>query len=448
MGRKSFFRKRLYVLPVLITLTVFACNKPQIQFSAVYNGDNYTNVVEVDTFSVKLSTVFLDSFVTSGSPAQLLGRYIDPYFGTITSQTFTQFTTPLPVPLLTIYSVYDSIKLIERINRTFYGDTTKFQRFQVSQLTQTMVFPPNQIAYYNKNTIPYDPTILGSADALIRPTAGLTTLGNGDSINIKMPDSMGEDLFGLIFRNSDTITNQMIFQNYFKGLTVYPDTTLPGAIYGFKDSAVLRIYYHEPGVTITYKTIDFPIYQPNTQFNHIPYDRTGTPTASLNALNPELQSTASGNQSYLQPITSLYVKLLFPTISNLQGYQDYLAVMKAELIIRPVNATYSPLYALPPAVTMSLTSTTNTIGAALPYGSGNLIIDYLYGTNTSYSYDITSYIQGALNQGAPNNAINGLILFTPPATYNVMFNRAVLGDQYSLLKSNQVSLQIFYASYY
>jgi hypothetical protein len=448
MGRKSFFRQPSFVLPVLISLTAFACAKPQIQFSGVYNGDNYTNVVQVDTFSVKLSTVFLDSFITSGTSAQLIGRYIDPYFGVITSQSFTQFAPPLPVPLLSIYSTYDSIVLIERINRTFYGDTTKFQRFEVSQLTQTMIPPPNQVAFYNNNSIPYDPTVLGSADVLIRPTAGLTTLGNGDSVLIRMPDSMGEDLFGLIFRNSDTVTNDAIFQNYFKGLTVYPDTTLPGAIYGFRDSAVLRIYYHEPGVTTVYKTIDFPVLYPITQFNHIPYDRTGTPTAPLNALNPELQSTASGNQAYLQPITSLYVKLLFPTISNLQGYQDYLAVMKAELIIKPVAATYSPLYALPPLLPMSLTNSSNTIGATLPYGTGNLMIDYLYGTNTSYSYDITSYIQGALNQGAPNNAINGLILFTPAASANTTFNRAVLGNQFSPLQSNQVSLQIFYASYY
>jgi hypothetical protein len=72
----------------------------------------------------------------------------------------------------------------------------------------------------------------------------------------------------------------------------------------------------------------------------------------------------------------------------------------------------------------------------------------LYGTNTNYSYDITTYIQNALKQGAQNNAKNGLILIAPSNTYNTMFNRTVLGNSYNAQKSNQISLKIYYASYY
>ncbi|HET7002223.1 MAG TPA: hypothetical protein VFI33_12965, partial [Puia sp.] len=90
----------------------------------------------------------------------------------------------------------------------------------------------------------------------------------------------------------------------------------------------------------------------------------------------------------------------------------------------------------------------NTIGPQLPVGSGNLGIDYLYGINTNYSYDITAYIQSAIAQGAPNNAKNGLIIVTPAATFNILFNRAVIGNSYNAQKSNQISLKIYYASYY
>jgi Domain of unknown function (DUF4270) len=429
-------------------MVMLACTKPQIRFDNIYNGDNYTNIVLVDTFSVKLSTVFLDSFSTSGTKVQLLGRYIDPYFGTITSRSFSEIGTPTPQPVITNFSVYDSIQLIMRIDRTFYGDTTKVQRFNVSQLTDVMTFPQNQTAYYNNNSIAYDPAVLGSTNILIRPTGGFTSQLKGDSVMMTMPNSMGEDLFGLLYRNSDTITNPSIFENYFKGLTVYPDTALPGAVYGFKDTMFLRIYYHEPGVTKIFKTTDFPVVNQFTQFNQIRYDRTGTPTAPLNAFNPELPSTSSGNQAYLQPITSLYVKLLFPTISNLLGYQDYLAVMKAELVVKPVAGSYSPTLNLPPLVPLALTTDANTIGTQLPYGSGSLNIDYLYGTNTNYSYDITAYIQNALLQGAPNNAKNGIMLITPSPLFNTIFNRAVIGDEYNARKSNQISLNIYYASYY
>jgi hypothetical protein len=450
MGRKCYAGRGsfIYLLPFVFILAFIGCSKPQISFQSVYNGDNAQNVVAIDTFAVQVSTVFLDSFTTSGTTAQLLGRYIDPYFGTITSRSYSDIGVPAPLPVLSNVSVYDSIVLINRINKSFYGDTTKDQRFLVSQLTQVMNYPGLQTAFYNNNSIPYDPEILGSATVRINPTAGLTSQRAGDSIRMTMPNWMGEQLFGILYRQPDTVKNSSIFRQFFKGLTMYPDTTMPGAIYGFKDTMVLRIYYHEPGVVVVQKTIDFRVENQSTQFNQITYDRTGTPTANISAANTELQSASTGNQAFLQPITSLYVKLLFPTISNLLGFQDYLAVMKAELVIKPVAGSYSPTYALPPVLNLSNTNQGNTIGTTLPFGNGNLSIDYLYGTNTNYSYDITPYIQNALTQGAPNNAKNGLILIVPANAFNVMFNRTVIGDARNPLRSNQIVLEIFYASYY
>ena len=450
MARNFYFRNRssLCLLPFLIVIAIFGCTKPQIAFQNLGNGNNTPNVVTVDTFAVQVSTVFLDSFTTSGTRAQLLGRYIDPYFGTITSQSYTDIGTPSPLPLITNISVYDSIQLIMRIDRTFYGDTTQVQRYLVSQLTQVMNFPGTQTAFFNNNSIPYDPTPLGSVDVRINPTAGLTTQRIGDTIKIKMPNSLGEQLFSLLYRQPDTITNPAIFRGYFKGLTIYPDTSLPGAVYGFKDTMMLRIFYHEPGVVVTQKSTDFGVVNQFSQFNQIKADRIGTPTEKVNRQTPELQSTASGNEAFLQPITSLYIKLLFPTISNLAGYPDYLAIMKATLETKPVQGTYSPIYNLPPLVNLSLTGEGNTIGAQLPVGNGNLGVDYLYGINTNYSFDITAYIQSAIAQGAPNNAKNGLIIVTPAALFNTMFNRAVIGNSYNAQKSNQISLKIYYASYY
>ena len=57
-------------------------------------------------------------------------------------------------------------------------------------------------AFFNNNSIPYDPTILGYADVKINPFAGLTSQRLGDSIKITMPNSMGQDLFGLIIQTA------------------------------------------------------------------------------------------------------------------------------------------------------------------------------------------------------------------------------------------------------
>ena len=451
MARKFNFRQKFafFSLPLILMMISFACIKPIIEFQNVYNGDNATNVVMVDTFSVQMSTVFLDSFVSSGTPVQLIGRYIDPYFGVITSQGYSDYGPPRPLPTLTNFSVYDSLQLITRIDRTFYGDTTPVQRFEVSQLTQVMNPPGQQVAFFNNQSVPYNPTVLGYADVQIYPHRGLTSQRAGDTIKISLPNSMGQELFGLLYRQPDTIKSDNAFRNYFKGLTVYSDTTRPGAIYGFKDSMFIRLYYHDPGTTITEKFADFPVINGRLQFNQITANRSGTPTEPLGQSYTELASTASGNQAYMQPITSLYVKLLFPTISNIYGYPDYLALMKAELVVKVVQGTYSPLFNLPPAVNLALTGPANTIGGILSSsGSGNLTVDYLYGTNTGYSYDITAYIQNALTQGAPANQKDGLIMIAPAATYNTQFNRGVFGNTYNSQNSNQISLKLYYASFY
>ena len=131
MTRNFYFRNRssLCLLPFLIVIAIFGCTKPQIAFQNLGNGSNTPNVVTIDTFAVQVSTVFLDSFTTSGTRAQLLGRYIDPYFGTITSQSYTDIGTPSPLPLITNISGMIRSELIMRIDRTFYGDTTKSATF-------------------------------------------------------------------------------------------------------------------------------------------------------------------------------------------------------------------------------------------------------------------------------------------------------------------------------
>ena len=450
MTRKCNLRRRLslYLLPVLLLLGMFSCTKPSINFGTNFSSDNNTNVIGIDTFSVKMSTVFLDSFPTSGSGTMLLGQYKDPYFGNIASRSFSEITYPGTLPTLTNLSVYDSMELIMEINKKFYGDTSKVQRYFVSQLTGLLNYPGIQTAFYNLNSIPYDPTVLSSVDVQINPTAGFTSQKTGDSVKFRLPDSLGQHFFNLLYNQSDTVKTAATFRGYFKGLTIYPDSTLPGAIFGFKDSIFVRLFYHEPGVVYQSKFVDFPYTNKNNQFNNISVDRTGTPAETISRQNPEIPSAASGNASYLQPATSIYIKLLFPTISNLLQYPDYLSVMKAELTVKPVDGTYSPIFSLPAQVNLSTTTEANTLGPTLNAGTGNLTVDYLYGANTSYTYDITSYIQQQILKGAQDNGKNGLLLTIPASLYNTSFNRVVVGDQLSPLKVNQISLKIFYASYY
>jgi hypothetical protein len=106
------------------------------------------------------------------------------------------------------------------------------------------------------------------------------------------------------------------------------------------------------------------------------------------------------------------------------------------------------LYSLPPELNLVTTDKFNGYGTALTEGSGttaatatgNLTIDNLYGENTSYTYDITTYLQQQLtvNPGLGN----GLLLYPPATTSNKTFNRLVIGDNAS--GKNKIQLKIFY----
>ena len=86
--------------------------------------------------------------------------------------------------------------------------------------------------------------------------------------------------------------------------------------------------------------------------------------------------------------------------------------------------------------------------AITAFGNGSLTLDYLTGANTSYTYDITRYVQDAITRGAQYNATNGLILTPPGQSFNTNFDRLVFGNAYNVRKSDQISLKIYYASFY
>jgi Domain of unknown function (DUF4270) len=451
MTRNRLFGQLIHLfllVPALLVLILAGCTKPSINFGNSFSNNNATNVVAVDTFGVKMSTVFLDSFPTASTGTALIGTYQDPFLGKISSRTYFEVGPPMVLPTISNLATYDSFCLIMHINKGFYGDTTVPQRYNVSQLTNLIDLPDVQTTFYNNNSITYDPTVLGFADVQINPTADFTSQKINDTVKIRMPDTMGQQFFQMLFNQSDTLKSAATFRGFFKGLTLYPANASVGSIYGFRDSIYLRMYYHEPGLVITESFTDFPFTNKQNQFNQITFDRTNSPAAGIDSLHTEVPSESTGNVSFEQTATGLYTKLLFPTISSLLQYQDYLSVLKAELTIRPVQGSYSPIFALPPQINLALTSNGNNIGNILNVGAGSLSIDYLSGTNTAYSYDITAYIKQQILLGPVINQNYGLILTVPAPAGNTTFNRAIFGNQLNANNINKISLKIYYASYY
>lgn len=442
-------KPRYYIL-LLICSVMFSflwtgCQKADIQFGDQFVNDDYTNIVLVDTITPVLSTVFRDSVVTSQTGKLLIGSYQDPLFGHISSSTFFVMGNPSVIPDFHISAMYDSLVLRMVGDSTFYGDTTLSQRFEVEQLNEVMNFADGETYFYDRTSFGVNHTTLGTADIVLQPSLK-------DTVTFKMSNATGTTFWNLIQSKALEVSSAADFEQYFKGLKISPENSATNAaIYGFSDTVVMRLYYHESNPDVLQKYIDFTLTSSNKQFNQITYNRTGT---ALNVPIPEsreINAALLNNAAYVQPLTGAVMKVRFPNIREaLLQRTDYLQLMRAELTIPPLGGSYSYQFMLPSQLAAYATDITNNLGGTLGLtgttGSvsaqnGDLVTDWLYGEDTRYTYDVTGYLQQQLEVSGDNT--NGLLFLPPSPAYNTEFNRAVFGNNQN---SKSIKLKVYYIS--
>ena len=434
-----FLKYRLQFL-ILLVLGQISCEKTKIQFGQAYVNNTFSSLVLIDTLSAQLTTVYIDSVATSGSGVILAGNYNDNVFGKITTKSFFEVAPPAIADLAS-NSVFDSLQLIVLPNKSYYGDTTFSSQLSVYQLTNQITFPLYQTSFYNNTDFAVDPTPLGSISKQIYPNIT-------DTVFIPLSNTKGKELFDLYKSDDYVMQSTTNFLPYFKGLQLASTSGNMHAVYGFRDSITMRLYYHQTDVFITNKYLDFTFYNAdNTQFNQVKSDKTGTPLSVFNSTNKEVVSTATNNSIYLQYLTGFLPKIKFPALRSLLLRADYVKILKADLIIKPLKNTYNSITPLPPQLSAIATDQTNTLETALTnaaggFQAGNLVIDQLYNENTSYDYDVTSYLQQQILVSSANQ--NGLLLVPPSTAWISTLNRAVIGDQKNVQGS--IQLKLYYVS--
>ncbi|HVZ97095.1 MAG TPA: DUF4270 family protein, partial [Chitinophagaceae bacterium] len=241
----TIFCRRQVLLLILSALVMAACQKTPVQFGQAYVNNTFSNIVLVDTITPELSTVFMDSVVTSGSGVLLSGDYSDPFFGKVSAKSFFELA-PSGSVTLSNNATFDSLKLILIPNKTFYGDTAVNCNFSVYQLSNQMSFPQFQTVFYNNTDFAAGSPPLGTFSGRIYPNIT-------DSVFITLSNTTGQDLFKQYQENDLTIQSTANFLPYFKGLRLGSSSGNMQAIYGFKDSALMRLYYHETDAFIENK---------------------------------------------------------------------------------------------------------------------------------------------------------------------------------------------------
>ncbi|WP_276481207.1 DUF4270 family protein [Paraflavitalea pollutisoli] len=390
-------RSATRVLPVVIFLALFftSCYKDEISFGDITDGDSNTRIITIDTITPVMSTVVLDSFPTNGNKIILIGRWSDAQLGTTDASTYLQFGLPADLVSFTFPNdaVYDSIALGFNPIQQYYGDTLGAQTYSVYE----MAYQPDYTyasQIYNTSTTGLLPAPLASVTRQLRP-------GYGDSLQIRLPQDKGLDLYNKIRTNATEVSTADNFLNYLRGFCIRVGATDKGAIYSFNadSSVVMKLHYHTTIPTYQEHIIQFYITRTDYQYNRVVSDRSNTPLAPKNNLQTEFFPDAQTSYAFSQAGTGVMMKVKFPSLRNILGYTPVVRLISAKLVLKPVEQTFDDYgYRLPDSLYLAQTDASNLIGSALTSSDGasmmyaSPFVDYISRSNTNYTFDVSSYI--------------------------------------------------------
>ncbi|TAJ46518.1 MAG: DUF4270 family protein [Chitinophagaceae bacterium] len=436
------------VLFVLFSLVWVSCTKVDIAFGEQYLDNGYTQVIKVDTFAVELSSILVDSFVTSGKGVSMVGSHADPVFGKIDTENYLELAGPVYTEGMadSFRSVlFDSLVLILKPDGSYIGDTLQPLEINVHRLSEPILPYTNDIlSIYNTRRFSVQPDLLGKKTILIRP-------GAGNEVMVRLRDDMGKNLLRKYQDPNDPdIKSNEAFLQYFYGLRISASAGSQ-LIFGAKDSLVMRLFYQKQGLHLESKTMDFTLLNKSHHFNYIRVDRSATVLKDL-AIRKQINSTETGNTAYTMYAAGVMAKLRFPTVRDVLKLPNFVRILKATLVVRPVRGSYGTnSYVLPPQLRLAQTTQLNLIGdditsydetGYLQTQTGGLRIDNLYGENTDYAYDLTRYLKSAVTEATNNQ--NGLLVIPPGPALETQFGRLVAGNRNHT--AGKMELLIVYAA--
>lgn len=411
-------------------------------------GSDYLSVnnkvLLIDTLTVNVSTINFDSLVTSNRSRILIGNYTDPILGKVKSESYFEltpdsYTLGSSSDTETVNYVFDSISMILKYDRYYYGDTTKVQTISIHQLTQKVKPNLDDDSFYNNSTLNYNTNSIGSRTFHPKP------IGK-DSVNIQMDASFGKNLFDKLKHNEITSVDE--FNDYFKGIVIKPSTTNSSNVVGYTTACVMRMYYKQANSNSedTY-TKDFTIADVSKQFNNISLDKTGTILQNLPDSRNKLASELTNNSAFIQSGTGVACRVDFPFVKQLKYISEKGVIVDAELIIKPIKNSASALYPIKDSLQVYECDHLNRISKILTNSDGSQMLAKLnttpdeFNENIGYKINIGSFLYQEMMK---TSGTKSSLIFTFPNIAKGV-NRIVLGNQKN--SENKLQLKIYYISY-
>lgn len=434
---------------VFIALVFNACKNDTLIGLEVQPKDDQFYLQLEESFDIKATTIPGDSVLTDKTITyHLLGTYVDPVFGKIGGDIYTQLRLEketYPFDSLE-YLEMDSLVLTLKITNSYANLSTgkghKFQqRFIVRELNETMstTFP-----YYSNTVLETKPALAGSA--LTTPLDSFTTSAGTKEISVvRIPLDKS---FALKLMNAgfDPYNSQDNFLEYLKGLHIAVDTTNlqvgEGAVMYIDlddEASKLTMYVHNT-FSNTLKEVNYLINTQCAKVTHIEKNNVGT------ALNAAFYSTTTGAEKmYVQSMGGAKTKL---DISDILKFvvDENVVINKATVKVQITDAT--DLTTFPPHEQLFLVAYDDD-------GQEKQIVDFnLDGQDAfggifdsedySYTFTITRHMQQLMkNHIEGKDKFYGFALVAGGASVNA--NRTILAGPENA--SGAIQLKIYYSPY-
>lgn len=419
-----------------------------------------------DTLTIKTSTVLMDSTRTSSTDKLVVGRYIDPIFGTMLAKSYFQIANVDSIKA-NENSILDSVVL--NLGYKYYlGDTLAPQSISVHRvldkigqntgsLTKRLLESlDSKNTYYINDHLNYDPTPLGTsgtfyARPVIKKRASESELDSMRSISIRLNNSFGQELLAQSGKSGGA--GLVNFKEYFKGMVLVPGSNENAAILGFEPNntpaskrikpSYMGLYYHTKDQKDTLVNYFFVSFTSNEAFNNrfysVDFDRTNTVLKDLKKPNDTIGAQYENKEVYIQSTSGIATKIEIPYLKSLVK-DGNIAINKVELLLSPKKLITGSLPSIalnlvlvnPKEKNKPLRTATGEL-SALPSEDGTTAsLAYYNSTKQEYAFNITSYINQILLGKLENNGL----FVTAASDYRL--NRLVLDK-------TSIKLRIFYS---
>lgn len=406
---------------LLIFIAVSACEDP----STI--GEDFIikepiNLYYLDTVSVELSTVQIDSIVTSGTGDLICGYHEDERLGNIKATGFFQVgldsinSSAYPGTL----AYYESIVLRLQYDDYSYYDTTEEVSLSVYQLAEEIVL--NEDTDYLYNTSNFS---LLEDDLDTIATIGKSTFfpypNLRDYVDIPLDEWLGRELFQMVKDEDDILEEIDEFLEKYPGFALVADQK-NGSILRFSTSSRIIVNYVEGGEK---KKLVFPI-NDLYHFSRIVSNRQQTSLADLKDSRNAISSTLTNNEAYLQAGVGLGIRVAFPHLDKMKEVESKDILTQAHLTLGVVKNSYSNNRPLPDTLIIYVVDALNRV---LDEYSTEISLenDREFGEETRYNILITSFIESRLGLIEDNE--NALLIFLPEESYNSTVDRLVIGNR-------------------